>query len=162
MAHTTLQPHNSSRRKITLSPRLPKKSSAAPKVYLGSMRRWERAHHRGGPGGGAKTRICASAGRPGRHTWPDTMAIPQLGHCHCGHTTWHAPPRRGAARESHVPAAAKCVFRTFESSISCRLHVLCMPAYSNIRKVSPSMKTGWWHCSYVPVIYLDIPCYTVI
>ncbi len=56
----------------------------------------------------------------------------------------------------------KCVFITFESSISCSLHVLCMLAYSNIRKVSPSMKTWWWHYSYVPVIYLHIPLYTVI
>ena len=56
----------------------------------------------------------------------------------------------------------KCVFITFESSISCSSHVLCMLAYSNIRKLSPSMKTWWWHYSYVPVIYLDIPLYTVI
>jgi hypothetical protein len=56
----------------------------------------------------------------------------------------------------------KCVFITFESRISCSLHVLCMLAYSNIRKVSPSMKTWWWHYSYVPVIYLNIPLYTVI
>ena len=56
----------------------------------------------------------------------------------------------------------KCVFITFESSISCSSHVLCMLAYSNIRKLSPSMKTWWWHYSYIPVIYLDIPLYTVI
>ena len=56
----------------------------------------------------------------------------------------------------------KCVFITFESSISCSSHVLCMLAYSNIRKLSPSMKPGWWHYSYVPVIYLYIPLYTVI
>ncbi len=35
--------------------------------------------------------------------------------------------------------------------------MLCTLAYSNIRKLSPSMKTGWWHYSYVPVIYLHIP-----
>ena len=56
----------------------------------------------------------------------------------------------------------KCVFITFESSISCSSHVLCMLAHSNIRKLSPSMKTWWWHYSYVPVIYLHIPLYTVI
>ena len=56
----------------------------------------------------------------------------------------------------------KCVFITFESSISCSSHVLCMLAYSNIRKLSQSMKTWWWHYSYVPVIYLHIPLYTVI
>ncbi len=53
----------------------------------------------------------------------------------------------------------KCVFITFESSISCSSHVLCMLAYSNIRKLS---KTWWWYYSYVPVIYLHIPLYTVI
>ena len=55
-----------------------------------------------------------------------------------------------------------CVFITFESSITCSLHVLCMLAYSNIRKLSPSMKNGWWSYAYVPVIYLHIPSYTVI
>jgi hypothetical protein len=56
----------------------------------------------------------------------------------------------------------KCVFITFESSITCSLHVLCMLAYSNIRKLSQSMKAWWWHYAYVPVIYLHIPCHTVI
>jgi hypothetical protein len=53
-------------------------------------------------------------------------------------------------------------FITFESSIQCSLHVLCMLAYSNIRKWSPSMKTWWWNYAYVPVIYHHIPAYTVI
>jgi hypothetical protein len=59
-------------------------------------------------------------------------------------------------------ASLNCVFITFESRITCGLHVLCMLAYSNIRKSSQSMKNWWWHYSYVPVIYLHIPPYTVI
>ncbi len=37
-----------------------------------------------------------------------------------------------------------------------------MLAYSNIGKLSPIMKNGWWCYKYVPVIYLHISSYTVI
>ena len=36
---------------------------------------------------------------------------------------------------------AKLCFCYFDSTITCSLHVLCMLAYSNIRKISPGKKT---------------------
>ncbi len=41
-------------------PKVTKKSSAEPKIHLGTMRRWDRAHHRGGPRGGETADMCSS------------------------------------------------------------------------------------------------------
>jgi hypothetical protein len=129
-AHRKLQPHTSSVRKITGSPRLQKKSSAAPKVYLGSMRRWELAHNRGGPRG-ARNRGCvrqrvALAGRHGQGTRgiPPTRA-PPLWPYHSASARPHSPATRPGAR---VERPSESSGRPDNSdSIQKRFNILKMP-----------------------------------
>ena len=62
----------------------------------------------------------------------------------------------------YTKSSLYCVFITFDSRITCSLHVMCMMAYSNIRNLSPSMKNAWWHYAYIPSytsIFQHIPSY---